>query len=455
MLGTVYKAVDEKSRDTVSLQVFTPVVGKDPVLSEALEQYAANLSQLNHTNIQRVISFKNGDAGCVLIKEHINAERLDSYLEKQGILDWQLALRLLKQLLYGLSCAHDAGIVHCSLSPDNIYITQGNVAKISDIGLIQIIKENSYLSEEEWRHSTARKYAAPEAFSGDFITANEASDVYSVGLIGYQMLTGISPGGSYDSNYFVANNYALDANEPAHHHTPSIPEKLSLIIEKATEHHAIHRYPNAVAMLNALHEINFEVPEKQVVYHKRSPVPRIRFNASYLLILGTLLAVLSAGFFFIKSKNQNPFLALQHQSTQEKTQDSSPKTPITIPAEAAASPTASLPAQIDTLESQTTIPEPVPEIIAVETSEKPDSPQQDEQPAERYIPSDIIIPEPATSEAQRPVPPSAPIFRTLIVRSQPTGAAIAISGKEMGKTPFRLSNIQEQRASIRLSLPGH
>ena len=260
-LGTLYKATDLSNDKTVAVQVFSRLVEKDPALIEALELYAYEIKPLVHTNIQQVLDYETGDSGCILVKEYAAGERLDDYLQRVGTLEWPHAIRFIKHLLRGLVAAHEAGFIHQSLAPNNIYLARGNTLKISNIGLYQIVKSHDFLSESEWKNSMERKYVAPEILTDEFRTANEASDVYSIGLIAYQMLTGIRPGDDENLSYFVDEHISAQRLMPAHHINENIPEHLSEIVQKATEHHAIHRFSTAEDMLDALEEMGIE--EKQ------------------------------------------------------------------------------------------------------------------------------------------------------------------------------------------------
>ncbi len=494
VLGTTYKAIEQESQKTVTIRLFSSLVDQNPALIQALENYSQQMGKLNHTNIQRVLGFLNGDsgntngvesvsedAGCLLVKEYIAGTRLDEYLRRSGILDWQYAVRFLRQILTGLVYAHDAGFVHRSLAPHNLFVTRGNTIKITNMGLAHLIKETGLLSEDEWNQSSALKYAAPEAFSDEFLTANKASDIYSVGLIAYEMLTGIGPNSDTEDGYSFNESLTSRNLTPLHHVNESVPEQLSEIIHKALEHHAIHRFSNAVAMLDALDEIEAVPMKPSVVYHQKS---RIRPSilqpspATILLFLGAI-AMIGSAYFYIQSKNQNPFVALQSENSVDVRLQ--PSSQPTLPAAAGAiAPEDSLDASTGTgQEIALATGDSLSEIEAPEkdlpnANSSGDNTSGDN--AAGNITSDnnaagdnILVnsleelyaeetPESETISAPSTTTPfttETPSFHTLIVRSRPSGAAVSVGGKEMGRTPFQMANLPGPTARVSISLPGY
>ncbi len=473
VLGTTYKAIESDTQETVTIRLFSSLVEENPVLTQALEDYAVQMRRLNHTNIQRILGFANGDAGCLLVKEYVSGTRLDEYLRRSGVLDWQYAVRFLRQILTGLVYAHDAGFVHRSLAPHNLFVTRGNTIKITNLGLAHLIKENGLLSEEDWGQSSALRYAAPEAFSDEFLTANKASDIYSVGLIAYEMLTGVGPNLDTDAGYAFKESLSSHNITPVHLVNDSVPEQLSEIIHKALERHAVHRYSNAVAMLDALDEIEVVPLKPSVVYHKKTKIRPASFQpslATILLFLGAM-AMVGSAYFYIKSKNQNPFEALQseHGYTQQQSSYPPPAAGAILtddPINAAfeieedTAPTTS-----DSLSGEAIFEGEEPmqgdeSIQKVQISEDNILVNSLEElyAGEPAPPADLVPesdpPAPVTQSSENPRP-AANDLHTLIVRSRPSGATVSIGGKELGKTPFHLTNVPGPLARVSISMPGY
>ncbi|MEM8484464.1 MAG: PEGA domain-containing protein [Bacteroidota bacterium] len=310
---TTYKATEEASGKQVSALVFDTAVSQNPQMVEALEDYAFQASRLNHVNLQQVITLKNGQDGCMLVKEYVEGTRLDMYLQQKQGINWQHVLRFLKHMLHGLGAAHEAGFMQCVPTPQNVVIARGNTAKLTDMGVQLIIRKHSLLSDDSSVSDNANPYLAPESAKEDLIIPNAASDIYAVGLLGYEMLTGHSPRGQSESNYFVEENLTKALAQPIKQHNKGVPEQFSEIIQKATEHHAIHRFNNAEAMLEALEELTPAAAKPNVVYHKRVQHKRRRFRLSpaTVLILTGLAALLGAGYYYKPMlQKQNPFEAL-------------------------------------------------------------------------------------------------------------------------------------------------
>lgn len=381
---TSYKATEEATGKQVAVLVFDASVSQSPQLIEALEDYAFQASRLSHVNIQQVLSFKNGPDGCILVKEYVEGTRLDTYLQQKNGVNWQHALRFLKQLLHGLDAAHEAGFMQCVPTPQSVVIARGNTAKLTDMGLQLIIRKHNLVSDDTSTADAATPYLAPESLREDLIIPNAASDIYSIGLLGYELVTGQAPSGHGESNYFVAEHLSRALDRPLRHKGKAVPERLTEIIQKATEHHAIHRYNNAEAMLEALEELTPTSAKPNVVYHKRVRPKRRRFRLSpvTLLLLVGLIGLLGAGYYYKPYlQKQNPFEALNPAAIP-------PERPIRTagPLEAAAAvPAAASAGELD---------QPAADMADESTADTPNIPA--EQPE-----SPITAPQ---QEAQPPVP---------------------------------------------------
>ncbi len=516
---TTYKATEETTDKQVFVQVFDDAVTQNPQLVEALEDYAFQASRLSHVNLQQVLDFKNGQEGCILVKEYVEGTRLDLYLQQKKGLNWQHVLRFLRHMLHGMGAAHEAGFMHCVPTPQNVLIARGNTAKLMDMGVQVIIRKHSLLSDEKRNDDTFEAYLAPEAEKDDLIIPDASSDIYSLGLLGYEMLSGKSPQGHSESNYFVEENLSTAIAKPMHRRNFGVPEQLSEIIQKATEHHAIHRFNSVASMLEALDELTPKTAQPNVIYHKRvqRKRQRVRVSPALLLILGGLIALLGAGYYYkpVLLNQQNPFEALDPAAMQANEQpvrtagplnEAAAAVPVTtepddsltgetlpaadtlaVPEPPNESPSTNSPvvASADTLED--TSPENINlevatpgdtrinQLEAVETETRAQEEERVEQAAStpaviaaENVAENVVenVAEPAQEDIQQFDEASLPIEsavtttddsirRTLILTSEPGGAMVAIEGKAMGTTPFQLSNINSKNVDLVLSLPGH
>lgn len=503
ILGELYLAEDAVTQREVVVHVLKQLVCQDEELLQALEAFAYDVRDLNHINIQQIRAFTQGEDGCILVKEHVDGTPLDEYLDQKGVLDWQFAVRLLKQIAAGLAAIHDVNKVHRDLSPANVIVSRGNGAILQDPGLNQILKEYSFLSEQEWNDSTARHYAAPETVNDDFVTPNGSVDVYSLGLIAYEMLTGTHPEDLDDvDNEESQKGFTIDTRLLE---SRGVPAALIEVVQKATEYHAIHRYADASAMLKALEAIGETVIEPRVVYHHRKPINMrkvVRFSPRRILMAGCFLALCSLGvyYFYYQGQAINPFEALGQAPLSQIPSNASQ-----LPPAAIASPVPDIDpididsTDIDVVEINEPIEESTLEITASEdviaTSETPTRESfeqiafEEEEPTEvESFEASAATEEDQSNEAE-PLEASAAtidtigtgddtasleapvneletndaipiaqtpttLLSTLIIDSEPSGATIAIDGKAHGVTPIELTNVTSSRITAILFKEG-
>ncbi len=312
VLGTLYKALDPATGKPVSVQVFSPLIGKDPVLSEQLLEHFEKLAELRHPNILQVLHYENGEEGCILVQEYVEGPWFNTYLAKRGKLDWQRALRYIHQLLSGMAYAHKNDVLHEGLSPFNIILTQGNIIKIANFGLEKIVREHSYLSTNPLRDQYHFLYLAPEQHEA-FGATTVSSDLYSIGLLAYEMLAGKNPHGRVNDTYFTSVRLSNLHIPPLHEVRPAVPEYISKAIMNALESHQVHRFKSAEEMLKELQAVEeIASPQPRVVYHAESTLEN-RGQIKKLILYGVAGVFLLAALFMLYTyfKPKNPFVELE------------------------------------------------------------------------------------------------------------------------------------------------
>ena len=249
-MAKVYKAYDRVDDRIVAVKIL-----KDEYL--ASEEYRVRfknesraISLLNHINVVKVYDVCFGDDLQYIVMEHVEGITLKEFIEKQKVLDWKEALIIVVQILRALQHAHDKGVIHRDIKPQNILLLSNATIKVTDFGIASF-KRGNLSSPEDTEAIGSVHYVSPEQAIGDY--TDEKSDIYSVGVVLYEMLTGKMP---FESEY--EENVALmqlqnEAVRPTEIN-PSIPVGLEQITLRAMQKNAMDRYQSASEFLMDLDE---------------------------------------------------------------------------------------------------------------------------------------------------------------------------------------------------------
>jgi serine/threonine-protein kinase len=195
-MGTVYLAEHVKMGRKSALKVMNPGMSKDADAIARFNREASNASRLSHPNICAIYDFGETPDGLIyLAMEFIEGESLTAIIEKTGALPPARAASILHQAADGLQVAHDSGIVHRDLKPDNIMIAKGrdgsDVVKVVDFGIAKAHTSDAQKVTKTGLVVGTPEYMSPEQLAGDKLDGR--SDIYSLALVGFNMLTGTLP----------------------------------------------------------------------------------------------------------------------------------------------------------------------------------------------------------------------------------------------------------------------
>ena len=246
-MGVVYEALDIKLKRTVALKFLPRELLGDELARERFIHEAQAASALDHPNICTIYEIGESEDGQIYIAMAYCQGLSLKNLIRRGPLSPAETLSLALQIAEGLAAAHDHGIIHRDVKPANILVSEEGQAKLVDFGLAKLIGEARLTRPGTIMGTVA--YMSPEQLRGGNVDAR--SDVWSLGVVIYEMLTGRLPFES-DSEQAVAYSIVHRTPEPLKRLTTKIPPELAEIVEKALAKEPESRFPSAREMANAL-----------------------------------------------------------------------------------------------------------------------------------------------------------------------------------------------------------
>ncbi|WP_158743537.1 serine/threonine-protein kinase [Acidisphaera sp. L21] len=248
-MGTVYDGMDPVIERRVAIKTVELPDGADPEAQESLARFkreAQAAGRLNHPNIVGVFDYGETDELAYIVMEFVEGQTLKDLLEhKNERLPLAETLRVMDDILAGLVYSHARGVVHRDIKPANVMITRDNRAKIADFGIARI--ESSSMTQAGTILGTPA-YMSAEQFMGQ--TVDKRSDIYSTGVLLYQLLTGDRP---YDGGLTAIMHKVLNTTPPLPSElSVSVPPWLDPVVARAMARRPEDRFPDAAAFADAL-----------------------------------------------------------------------------------------------------------------------------------------------------------------------------------------------------------
>lgn len=243
-MADVYMAYDiEESREVAVKILKNEFINNDEFLRRFKNESKA-VSMLSHPNIVKILDVGFNDDVRFIVMEYIDGITLRDYIEKEGRVDWKEASHLIIQILRALQHAHDRGIIHRDIKPQNIMMFEDGTIKVMDFGIAKFTYELGITATAQTIGSV--HYISPEQACGKPIDGK--SDIYSVGILMYEMLTGKKPFDT-DNPVTVALMQMQNKAELPRNINPNIPEGMEEIVLKAIEKDPDNRYQSANDMI--------------------------------------------------------------------------------------------------------------------------------------------------------------------------------------------------------------
>ncbi|GEM_PF-2201886 len=236
--GEVYKALDKKLFRNVAIKATTPALSKQSGGKEYILREARIHARAEHSNIIPIYDVLDYEQSVLIVMRLVIGEDLDQMLsrEKQP-LKIDESLKIMHQVLWGMDYAHSRGIVHLDLKPGNIRISFAGEALIMDFGIASMLEDQSL--RENHVHGTP-SYMSPEQIQCTYMDAR--SDIYSLGVILYKMITGHHPFTKAATLSELLKSHLEENPVAPSHYVPTLPEKFQIAILKALEKKSRDRY---------------------------------------------------------------------------------------------------------------------------------------------------------------------------------------------------------------------
>ena len=302
-MGKVYKVFDDKIKEKIALKLIKSEIASD---KETIERFSNELRlarKISHRNVCRMFDLGEAEGDHFITMEYVHGEDLKSMIRMTGMLGIGTVLSVGKQICDGLDEAHNLGVVHRDLKPTNIMIDKGGNAKIMDFGIARSIREKRITGPSVLIGTP--EYMSPEQAEAKEV--DQRSDIYSLGIILYEMATGRVPFEGQTA-LSVAMKHKGEIPKNPKQFNPDIPDDLSGVILKCLEKDKSKRYQSAGEVHAELEKIEKGIPTTERVVPERKTLTSreitVKFNLKKLFIPAVIigLAICAAAIFFLRSR---------------------------------------------------------------------------------------------------------------------------------------------------------
>jgi len=309
-MGKVYRAVDKKLNEEVALKLIKPEIASDSKTLERFSQELRIARKIVHKNVGRMYELMEDGQVHFITMEFISGQDLRGLIRQSGQLAAGTAVSIAKQVCEGLSEAHRLGVVHRDLKPSNIMIDREGQARIMDFGIARSLKGKGITGEGVVIGTP--EYMSPEQVEGK--EADQRADIYSLGIILYEMVTGRVPFEG-DTPFSIAYKHKHEAPVEPRKFNPQLPDALNRVILRSMEKDREKRYQGAEELLADLEKVEKGAPAAA----ERTTAPRkpltskeitVTFSLKKLLVpaLAAVAVVALAAVAFVIFRKSGPGL---------------------------------------------------------------------------------------------------------------------------------------------------
>jgi eukaryotic-like serine/threonine-protein kinase len=286
-MGVVYSGIDRVLERPVAIKALLPEVSGDKTFVERFRSEAASLARLNHQNITTLYSLFQEGTNWYMVMELVNGQPLDKVLARVERLDAEEALAVVTQVAAGLGYAHRMGVIHRDIKPSNLMVTESGSIKIMDFGIARIAGSKRVTQAGLTIGTLA--YLAPELIK-EGKEGNEQSDLYSLGIVCYELLSG-NPPFAGDSDYALATAQIQEPPPPLVDRLPGLDPKIEATLLKALAKNPEDRFPGVEAFSQAIGATAIRADADRIVRERIVDAPgALPASATRALDIGTALA---------------------------------------------------------------------------------------------------------------------------------------------------------------------
>ena len=253
-MAVVYKARCRLLNRFVAIKILRPEFTKDETFVDNFKKESQAAAGLTHPNIVSVYDVgKEGNINFIVM-ELVEGKPLSQIIAEKGRLDYKEAINVARQVASALSLAHKNQIIHRDVKPHNVLITSTGVAKLADFGIARAVTNSPVVDGTNNKVMGSVHYLSPEQARGSYL--DERSDIYSLGIVLYEMLTGKVPFDG-DNAISIALMHINEPMTPPTQLVSGIPPQLERVVMKATDKYQTNRYASADELIAELDNIDF------------------------------------------------------------------------------------------------------------------------------------------------------------------------------------------------------
>ena len=249
-MSSVYRAFDPMLERWVAIKLMHRDISNDPDQLERFRREARAVAQLNHPHVVTVIDAGEDDGAPYIVFEYVEGETLKERIRRLGRLPVSEAVAYAIEIGRALESAHANRLVHRDVKPQNVLIDRDGRAKVTDFGIARSLEAQGLTATGRVLGTT--DYVSPEQALGHEVTGQ--SDIYSLGIVLYEMLTGETPFKA-DTQVAVAMKHVRDPLPDVQRRRPEISAALAAVVERSTAKETQNRYPSVSQMVHDLEEV--------------------------------------------------------------------------------------------------------------------------------------------------------------------------------------------------------
>lgn len=253
-MALVYKAECSLLCRTVAIKILRPQYASDVEFVERFRREARSAASLSHPNVVNIYDVGQDDGIDYIVMEYISGANLKNIIRREAPFTISRALDYTKQIAEALNHAHQRNIIHRDIKPHNILVTEDGQIKVTDFGIARAISESSFTQTGIVVGSV--QYASPEQVKGGLV--GPASDLYSLGCVLYEMLSGTVPFKG-DTSISIALQHLQEEWTPLSELRGDIPAPVGRILAKAMAKNLEERYPTALAMIKEIESVQAKI----------------------------------------------------------------------------------------------------------------------------------------------------------------------------------------------------